>query len=450
MSPEQIQGFPLDGRSDLYSMGAIIFQTLSGRLPFEADTAVGLAMKHLTEPVPNILELRPELPPYIQMVIMRVMAKQRGERYKTAAELAQALEMAIAAPMTRPQEPAAPTIAIPRQPTLIQQPAPVTRVAPPPPATLAPAKAVAPPAPSGRSRLWLTGALVLLLLVCCVGGSAAGYSAYQSGNLLSFLATATSQPVAEATETSPPPTATNSPTAKATEIIEGATAAPLVPTTPAPGTSPEASETAVAAPTLRSTSTATPTETPTTTPSPTPTRTPSPTAAATSPPSGGSGGGLPLTFESFGTWGRGSEANGTFEQSSEQAHGGGRSGKLSYSFGTADNDYVVFLQTNNISGNPTTLELWVYGDGAGHYLNVWIVDNEGQTWQVPLGRVTHSGWSLMSGQIAVGQNWPWTHISGPNNEAVDYPIRFRAFVLDDLANDYVGDGVIYLDDLSVR
>jgi hypothetical protein len=123
---------------------------------------------------------------------------------------------------------------------------------------------------------------------------------------------------------------------------------------------------------------------------------------------------------------------------------------LSYSFGTADNDYVVFLQTNNISGNPTTLDMWVYGDGAGHYLNVWIVDNEGQTWQVPLGRVTHSGWSLMSGQIAVGQNWPWTHISGPNNEVVDYPIRFRAFVLDDLANDYVGDGVIYLDDLSVR
>jgi tRNA A-37 threonylcarbamoyl transferase component Bud32 len=449
MSPEQIQGFPLDGRSDLYSMGAIIFQALSGRLPFEADTAVGLAMKHLTEPVPNILELRPELPPYVQMVIMKAMAKQRGDRYKTAAELVQALETAVqtSAPVTRPQAAADPTVAIPRQQTVVQQPAPVTRMVPQPQPTqqAQPAQPAAPPARPGRSRLWATGLVVLLLLFCCVGGAAAGYTAYQSGSLLTFLATATTQPVAEVTETSPPATATLTTTSKATEAPEGATA---VPTTPVPDTPVAATETVAAVPTLRSTSTATPTETPTETPTVTATSTP--TTMATSPPASGSGGGLPLTFETFGSWGRGSEANGTFEQSSEQAHGGGRSGKLSYTFGTADNDYVVFLQTNEISGNPTTLEVWVYGDGEGHYLNAWIVDTGGQTWQVPLGRVTHSGWGLMSGQIEVGQSWPWTHISGPNNELVDYPIRFRAFVLDDVANDYVGDGAIYLDDLATR
>ena len=191
--------------------------------------------------------------------------------------------------------------------------------------------------------------------------------------------------------------------------------------------------------------TSSPTITPTPTPTPTPTETPTPQTTGA-----GTGGGLPLGFQSFGQWGRGDQANGTITQSGEQAYSGGSSAKISYDFATPDNDFVVFLQFNDIAGQPTALSVWVYGDGQGHYLNAWIIDSEGQTWQVPFGRVTHSGWAQMSGQIDTDQDWPWTHISGPNNEMVDYPIRFRGFALDDVNNAFIGQGEIYLDDLTAE
>ncbi|HQF69730.1 MAG TPA: hypothetical protein PLH39_00460, partial [Promineifilum sp.] len=156
-----------------------------------------------------------------------------------------------------------------------------------------------------------------------------------------------------------------------------------------------------------------------------------------------------LDFEAFGNWVRGDQDNGTFTRSTAQTHGGAASAELAYDFGTAGNDFVVFQQEHAISGEPNVLRLWVYGDGSGHYLNAWIIDANNQTWQVPFGRVTHTGWKQMEARIDVDQDWPWTQISGPDNGQVDYPIRFRAFVLDDLSNDYVGKGKIYLDDLTV-
>jgi serine/threonine protein kinase len=207
-------------------------------------------------------------------------------------------------------------------------------------------------------------------------------------------------------------------------------------------------------PTPEETPSPSPTSTPTATRTPTPSRTPTarptvvtptvtPTRAAVS-----TGRGLPLDFEDIGVWVRGDEPNGTFIQSSEQARSGRFSGKLSYNFPTTGNDYVVFLQTNEIGGTPNALQVWVYGDGSGHFFNAWIIDAGGQTWQVPFGQIFHTGWRQMTGYIVIGQSWPWTHISGPNNGQVDYPIRFRGFVLDDYSDAYVGQGVIYIDDLS--
>ena len=178
------------------------------------------------------------------------------------------------------------------------------------------------------------------------------------------------------------------------------------------------------------------------------TETPQPATSSNQTGAASQGGGLPLSFESFGTWRRGNQDNGTFTRSGEQAHSGGSSAKLSYNFPTADNDYVVFLQNNEIAGSPDALQAWVYGDGVGHYLNAWILDSDGQTWQVPLGNVTHSGWKQMTGRIATGQDWPWTHISGPDNGQVDYPLSFRAVVLDDYSAGYSGSGDIFIDDLA--
>jgi serine/threonine-protein kinase len=112
MSPEQASGEPdIDARSDIYSLGAIVFEMLSGMLPYHADTPMGMVVKHITEPVPHIRELRGELPPACDAVIARAMAKDRSERYQTASELADALAAlvegkpaAVPAPAVRPLE----------------------------------------------------------------------------------------------------------------------------------------------------------------------------------------------------------------------------------------------------------------------------------------------------------------------------------------------------------
>ena len=64
MSPEQAQGNEIDGRSDIYGLGVIVYQMLSGKQPYNADTPMGVVLKHITEPVPEILNIKPNaIPP---------------------------------------------------------------------------------------------------------------------------------------------------------------------------------------------------------------------------------------------------------------------------------------------------------------------------------------------------------------------------------------------------
>jgi hypothetical protein len=93
MSPEQAQGETLDGRSDVYSLGVIVYQMLSGQQPYRADTPMGVAVKHITEPVPEILKILPSLPPEVDRVIKTALAKDKNQRYSTPLELAQALNL---------------------------------------------------------------------------------------------------------------------------------------------------------------------------------------------------------------------------------------------------------------------------------------------------------------------------------------------------------------------
>ncbi len=96
MAPEQgLEGHG-DVRSDIYSMGIMFFEMVTGRTPYDADTPLAILMKHLNDPLPLPHKLAPDLPESLERVILKALAKQPEDRYASAAEMAKALEGAAA------------------------------------------------------------------------------------------------------------------------------------------------------------------------------------------------------------------------------------------------------------------------------------------------------------------------------------------------------------------
>ena len=92
LSPEQAQGHGVTAQSDLYSIAVILYELLSGRVPFEGDSAVSIALKHLNDPPPPLSTVRPGVHPILEAVVMRGLAKQPAHRFADADEFIAALE----------------------------------------------------------------------------------------------------------------------------------------------------------------------------------------------------------------------------------------------------------------------------------------------------------------------------------------------------------------------
>ena len=114
MSPEQALGKPLDPRSDVYSLGAVLYEMLTGVPPYKGPTSISVAMKHVVEPVPNPREYRPDLSLDIVTVVEKALAKEADARYNSAGEMALALAAASAGAASA--EPMMPPITVRKKP----------------------------------------------------------------------------------------------------------------------------------------------------------------------------------------------------------------------------------------------------------------------------------------------------------------------------------------------
>jgi predicted Ser/Thr protein kinase len=95
MAPEQGQGLKIDHRSDIYSLGVMLYEMVTGRVPYEAETPMAVVIKHITAPLPLPSSVKPDIPPQIERVVLKAMAKDPDDRFQTVGDMLTALDTAV-------------------------------------------------------------------------------------------------------------------------------------------------------------------------------------------------------------------------------------------------------------------------------------------------------------------------------------------------------------------
>lgn len=115
MAPEMLSGEAIDHRSDIYALGIVLFQMLSGHVPFKGNTPFAVATKHLQEPPPSLHQINPAIPPGVDSIIQRALAKKREDRFASAGAMAHALRNIVIHPgyLSEIHERDAPTLILP-------------------------------------------------------------------------------------------------------------------------------------------------------------------------------------------------------------------------------------------------------------------------------------------------------------------------------------------------
>ena len=196
ISPEQAQGNPVDQRSDIYSLGIILYEMVTGSVPFTAETPLAVLFKHISDPLPPPSLVKPDIPRVIEQVLLKALAKDPKDRFATAAEFMAAWNRALESRETAQRMPE--VVTIPPSGTTAGAQSQPKHVSAPKTASKA-----------GMPTVWIVGCLVAVCALFGLGGVALMASSLWGSP------TATTVPPTE-TVISIPPTATNAPLPTAT------------------------------------------------------------------------------------------------------------------------------------------------------------------------------------------------------------------------------------------